>query len=461
MHHKNHRFEDTIIREYDIRGIYNNTLKDNDAKILGNLFGLELGEDKFVNVAYDGRVSSKNLKKHLIDGLVEVGVNVNEIGLSPTPLLYYSCYDLNADGGIIVTGSHNPKDHNGFKIVKNNKPFFGNDLIKLKKKALKFKFKKKEGKVKTISITERYISRLLKNFDQKKEINIVWDSGNGAAGNIVEKLSTRINGKTQLLFCEIDGNFPNHHPDPSEEKNLIFCREKLLELNFDVGFAFDGDGDRLGVIDNLGRPVSGDKLLLILSNELLKKKKAKIIADVKCSQVLFDEIKRNGGDPIMSATGHSHVKNNLKKFNADLAGEMSGHIFFADKYYGFDDAFYAAIKVIELIINNKKQLSQLVDEIPKSFNTPEIRIDCDDKKKFKIISQVVSNQKRKKKKIIDIDGVRVIEDDGWWLLRASNTQAALVLRCESKTKKGLEDQKKKVVRELSLVDSDLSEKIFS
>ena len=188
MHHKNHRFEDTIIREYDIRGIYNNTLKDNDAKILGNLFGLELGEDKVVNVAYDGRISSKNLKKHLIDGLVEVGVNVNEIGLSPTPLLYYSCYDLNADGGIIVTGSHNPKDHNGFKIVKNNKPFFGNDLIKLKKKALKFKFKKKEGKVKTISITERYISRLLKNFDQKKEINIVWDSGNGAAGNIVKKL---------------------------------------------------------------------------------------------------------------------------------------------------------------------------------------------------------------------------------------------------------------------------------
>ena len=455
---KSHSFNQTIIREYDIRGVYNETLFDNDAEILGNLFGLEVGKNKTVNVGYDGRLSSVKLKKKLIKGLVDSGVKVNEIGLIPTPLLYYSCFELFADGGIIVTGSHNPKNHNGFKIVLNNKPFFGEKLVKLGKKAKNFNFRKMNGSLKTVSLMDKYVKRLINNFYQKKKINIVWDSGNGAAGNVMKALAKKIDGKYELLFSEIDGTFPNHHPDPSEPKNLVFCKDKLLDLKYNVGFAFDGDGDRLGVIDDKGRDISGDKLLLLLAKEMLKSKKCKVIADVKCSQVLFDEVKRLGGEIFMSKTGHSHVKNNLKKLNADLAGEMSGHIFFAEDYYGFDDAFYAAVKVLEIINNNDKKLSDLVDEIPRVFNTPEIRIECDDNKKFDIISKINERQKRNKKKIINIDGVRVSEKDGWWLLRASNTQPAIVLRCESLTQDGLEFQKRSVKDELSRFNITLDEK---
>tara|TARA_A100001011_G_C14298023_1_gene839394 strand:- start:4 stop:1419 length:1416 start_codon:yes stop_codon:yes gene_type:complete len=458
---KFHSFHNTIIREYDIRGVYNETLFDKDAEILGNLFGLKVGVNKTVNVAYDGRLSSINLKRKLVKGIVDSGVNVNEIGLVPTPLLYYSCFELIADGGIIVTGSHNPKDHNGFKIVLNNKPFFGADLIELSKKAKKFNFKKMNGSVKEFSLIDKYVKRLIKNFNQKKKINIIWDSGNGAAGDVMECLAKKINGKHELLFSTIDGTFPNHHPDPSDPKNLFFCKNRLLDLKYNVGFAFDGDGDRLGVIDDKGRVISGDKLLLLLAKEMLKSKKCKVIADVKCSQVLFDEVERLGGEIFMSKTGHSHVKNNLKKLNADLAGEMSGHIFFAEDYYGFDDAFFAAIKVLEIIDNNEKKLSDLVDEIPSVFNTAEIRIDCDDNKKFDIIKKITERQKKSKKKITDIDGVRVSEKDGWWLLRASNTQPAIVLRCESLTEKGLEFQKRTVKNELSEFEVDITEKLIS
>jgi len=458
---KFHSFHSSIIREYDIRGVYNETLFEKDAEILGNLFGSEVGINKTVNVGYDGRLSSINLKKNLIKGLVDSGVNVNEIGLVPTPLLYYSCFELGADGGIIVTGSHNPKSHNGFKLVLNNKPFFGENLIELSKKAKKFHFKKMNGSIKTFSLMNQYVKRLIKNFNQKKKINIIWDSGNGAAGEVMKTLAKSIDGKYELLFSEIDGTFPNHHPDPSDSKNLIFCKNKLLDLKYNVGFAFDGDGDRLGVIDDKGRDISGDKLLLLLAKEILKTKKCKVIADVKCSQVLFNEVERLGGDIFMSKTGHSHVKNNLKKLSADLAGEMSGHIFFAKDYYGFDDAFFAAVKVLEIINQNDKKLSDLVDEIPRVFNTPEIRIECDDNKKFDIISKITERQKRSKKKIINIDGVRVSEKDGWWLLRASNTQPAIVLRCESLTEEGLEFQKRSVIDELSEFDIDIGEKIIS
>ncbi len=458
---KSHSFHNTIIREYDIRGVYNETLFDKDAEILGNLFGLEVGINKIVNVGYDGRLSSVNLKKKLIKGLVDSGVNVNEIGLVPTPLLYYSCFELNADGGIVVTGSHNPKNHNGFKIVLNNRPFFGESLTELSKKAKKFYFKKMNGSVQTSCLMDKYVKRLTKNFNQKKKINIIWDSGNGSAGDVMKALAKNIDGEYELLFSEIDGTFPNHHPDPSDPKNLIFCKNRLLDLKFDVGFAFDGDGDRLGVIDDKGRDISGDKLLLLLAKEMLKSIKCKVIADVKCSQVLFDEVERLGGKIFMSKTGHSHVKNNLKKLNADLAGEMSGHIFFSKDYYGYDDALFAAVKVLEIINNNDKKLSDLVDEIPRVFNTPEIRIECDDNKKFDIIRKITEKQKGRKKKITNIDGVRVSDRDGWWLLRASNTQPAIVLRCESLTEEGLEFQKRAVEDELSEFNIDIDQKIIS
>ncbi len=456
-----HIFDKSIIRSYDIRGVYKKTLFKEDAKIIGNVFGLEMDQGATVNVAYDGRNSSVELKENLIEGLLDSGVNVNEIGLGPTPLLYFSCFKLKADGGVMVTGSHNPKDHNGFKIVKKNSPFFGEDLKRIEKKARGFSLSRIKGHRRKIDLKEDYIKRLFKNFKQKKNINVVWDSGNGSAGEIMKKISSKILGNQKVFFEKIDGSFPNHHPDPSEPENMVFCQKKILEEKMDVGFAFDGDGDRLGVVDDLGRIIPGDKILLLLAKHLLKKQKSLIIGDVKCSQVLFDEIERLGGRVIMSKTGHSYVKNNMKKYKADLAGEMSGHIFFAFDYFGYDDALYASIKFLEIIDNNKIKLSDLIDQIPTVFNTPEIRIDCDDDVKFSVISNVLKNQNSQKKRIVDIDGIRVSENDGWWLLRASNTQPALVLRCESLSQEGLEFQKKSVKKEIMKVSPSLSTKIFS
>lgn len=457
-----HFFNETIIRSYDIRGVYKKTLYDLDAKIVGNLFGLKAGEGSKVCVGYDGRKSSVTLKENLIFGLQEVGVDVIEVGLCPTPLVYFSCYQTNAKGGIMVTGSHNPADHNGFKFVLDNNPFYGEDIRKLSEKAKKYSFKKNLlGKREFRDISSDYINRIMKDFQQKRKINIVWDSGNGSAGIIMKKLSEKMGGKSILMFDDVDGNFPNHHPDPSEEKNLQDCIKILKKNKFDIGIAFDGDGDRIGIVDDKGRIIPGDQILLIFATDILTEGKKTIIGDVKCSQVLFDEIERLGGKAIMSKTGHSHIKVNIKKFSADLAGEMSGHMFFSDKYFGFDDALYASVRIINILANGEKKLSDMVDAIPKTFCTPELRIDCEDLRKFDIIESVTNNLKKSNCKIIDVDGVRVIFDDGWWLLRASNTQPALVLRCESLTSHGLEKKIEHVKRELNKVDSNLLEKIIT
>jgi len=458
---KKHSFNKTIIRAYDIRGIYNKTLFDLDAKIIGNLFGLKVGKNKNINIAYDGRVSSESLKNNLIHGLLEVGVNVTEIGLSPTPLLYFSCVKNNASGGIMVTGSHNPKDHNGFKFVLNNMPFYGDDLIKLSEDAKDFSFKSKKGIKFNQCFKDEYINRIFKGINLKNKHKIAWDAGNGVAGELMSKIAKKINSQNFLLFEKIDGNFPNHHPDPSNPKNLKDCVNLIRQKKLDFGIAFDGDGDRIGVIDDKGRVLSGDQLLLLFSYEILKKKRgAKIIGDVKCSQILFDEIKKNFGVPIISQTGHSHVKTNIKKNKADLAGEMSGHMFFNFDYYGFDDALYSSVKLVELLDKQRKKLSDIVDQFPKAFNTPEIRVECDDLKKFEIINEVTSNQKIKNQEVIDIDGIRVSSKNGWWLLRASNTQAELVLRCEANSLENLKKELLLVKEAIFKVDSELSDKIL-
>ena len=290
---KKHLFNKTIIRSYDIRGIYNKTLFDLDAKIIGNLFGLKVGKNQNVNIAYDGRLSSESLKNELVEGLLEVGVNVTEIGLSPTPLLYFSCIKNNAAGGIMITGSHNPKHHNGFKFVFNNMPFYGDDLIKLSEKAKGFSFKRNRGKKIKQCFKDEYIDRIFKGINLKNKYRIAWDAGNGVAGELMSKIAKKINNQNFLLFENVDGNFPNHHPDPSNPKNLKDCINLIIQEKLDLGIAFDGDGDRIGVIDDKGRVLSGDQLLLLFSYEILKKKKgAKIIGDVKCSQILFDEIKK-------------------------------------------------------------------------------------------------------------------------------------------------------------------------
>ena len=386
-----HFFDDSIIRSYDIRGIFNKTLFEKDAKVIGQLFGLEVGKNKKINVGYDGRKSSEPLKDSLIEGILESGADVCEIGLVPTPLLYFSTISNNSRGGVMVTGSHNPKNYNGFKLILDGLPFYGEDLINLKKRAQNFLLEKSMGKREKVNFESEYLKNIFNNFSQGRKLNIVWDSGNGSAGKVMEEISRKIKGQQKLLFKEIDGNFPNHHPDPSDPENLVQCIAEIKKNNFDLGIAFDGDGDRIGVIDDKGRIIAGDILLLILSKSLIKKNST-IIGDVKCSQVLFDEIENLGGKPIISQTGHSHVKINMKKHDADLAGEMSGHIFFKSNY-GFDDALYAAIQLINILSNSNKKLSEYIDNIPKVFNTPEIRIDCEDDKKFTLIKNISKSQK--------------------------------------------------------------------
>ena len=455
-----HIFDPTIIRSYDIRGIYEETLNDNDARALGHLLAISLENNKFVNVGYDGRFSSIPLKKELIKGLVEGGAIVNDIGLGPTPMLYYSCYLNNAEIGVMITGSHNPSNHNGFKIVKNNRPFFGESLKALAEKGTNYELNRKVGSSNLYLVKEKYTQKLISCLNQKKKLNICWDSGNGSAGEVMKSLSKQTDGKNILLYDKIDGDFPNHHPDPSDPKNLEEIIRCVTDNSFDIGIAFDGDGDRIGVIDDRGRVVPGDILLLVFAKDLLKKNKnCSIIGDVKCSKVLFDYIKENGGKSIMAKTGHSHIKERMRKSNAKLAGEMSGHIFFADNYYGFDDALYASIRLINQLSETKLRLSEIIDEFPKLYNTPEIRLDCDDKEKFKIINKVIDNHKNKK--YSDIDGIRVELENGWWLMRASNTQAAMVLRCEANAEEELNEIVSIVRREIKKVSPELSKQILT
>ena len=457
-----HKFNPNILREYDIRGEVDETLTELDSKILGQLLGQKLYKNKVVNVGFDGRNSSIRIKNSLINGLVENGCVVNEIGLGPTPMLYYSCHLNNAEMGIMVTGSHNPKNHNGFKIVLNNNPFFGEQIFNLQKDAENFSSINKKGKIENIEVKKDYIAFLIDSFNVCKTLNISWDCGNGSSGEIIESITSALDGSQKLMFCDIDGNFPNHHPDPSEEKNLKDLKDSVLENKSDFGIAFDGDGDRIGIVDNLGRTVPGDLILLIFAEDIIKQNRnASIIADVKCSQVIFDRIKGLGGNPIISKTGHSNIKVNMKKNKAIFAGEMSGHMFFADNYFGFDDALYAAVRFLNIMSQSKKRLSEIIDDLPKVFNTPEIRIFCKDEKKFKIIEKLKKIQLEKKRRIIDLDGIRVNLDGGWWLMRASNTQPSLVLRCEAKTNQRLHEIINDLKNDVEKVDNSLAKQILA
>ena len=457
-----HKFNPDILREYDIRGEVNKTIFDQDAKVLGHLIANKLKKNKKVNVCYDGRHSSVNLKNALIKGLHESGANVVEIGLGPTPLLYYSCFINEAEAGIMVTGSHNPPSHNGFKIVIDNQPFFGDQIRMLEKDSQKYSLKKKSDTLQMLDVKTDYLDKLSNSLEQKKTLNIAWDAGNGATGVIMKKLCKHVHGRQIVMFDKIDGNFPNHHPDPSEIKNLRDLIYKVKSEKLDFGIAFDGDGDRIGIVDDLGRPIPGDILLLLFAKDLLKtNKNIAIVGDVKCSQIIFDQIKKYGGKAIISKTGHSLIKECMKEKKAVLGGEMSGHMFFLDKYKGFDDGLYAAVRFINLMSSSNRKLSDLVDEIPKMYNTPEIRIECDDNEKFNVVEEMIKIQKKKGNKFIDIDGIRVNLFDGWFLLRASNTQPCIVVRCESNTQNGLEKIINYVKKNLEKINKFLSDQIKS
>lgn len=447
-----HRFDPTILREYDIRGVVGGTLTSSDALALGRTMGTiaVAGSGRIAVVGYDGRMSSQSLEEELCRGLASCGLYVLRIGLVPTPCLYFAAKMLNASLGIMVTGSHNPPEYNGFKIVLNGMPFYGEEIQRLRDLASRGVWARAAGGAVETDAHGAYTDRLMNGYDVKKGLRVGWDPGNGAACPIVMRLAHRLPGEHVLINETVDGSFPAHHPDPTVEENLQQLRRLVLDEKLDVGIAFDGDGDRIGVIDDKGRVVWGDQLLALLAREVLAAKPGSpILADVKASQVLFDEIERLGGKPVMSPTGHSIIKSKMMETNAPLAGEMSGHIFFADGYYGYDDALYAAVRTLRMITKSGKALSELVDELPKMVNTPEIRINVDDHRKFAVVDEVKRRLEAAGAEVDATDGVRVTTLDGWWLLRASNTQPALVARCEAENETALDRLLSDLKKELS------------
>lgn len=427
-----HEFHSSVLREYDVRGIVGDTLHVKDALALGRAFGTRVRQEggRRVVVGRDGRLSSPEFASELVKGLNSVGVDVIDVGVGPTPMTYFSVYELEADGGIMVTGSHNPSNYNGFKMMLGRKAFFGEQIQNLGRIAKAGGFENGAGNVETVDVEDRYVARLLRDFEGQA-LSVAWDPGNGAACQALEKLVAGLPGRHEVINGDIDGTFPNHHPDPTVEKNLEQLKARVNEGGFDLGIAFDGDGDRIGAVDAQGRVVWGDQLLAILSRDVLADEPgATIIADVKASQGLFDEIARLGGDPVMWKTGHSLIKSKMAEAQSPLAGEMSGHIFFSHRFYGFDDALYASVRLLNAISNHGGSLAALRDALPQMINTPELRFDCPDERKFDIVSEIVTRLRDRGVDFSDIDGARVQTEDGWWLLRASNTQAVLVARAE-------------------------------
>ena len=446
-----HIFHPTLLREYDIRGVVGDTLSDADAYAIGRSFAtlVRRAGGKRVAVGYDGRLSSPMLADALIKGINASGIDALNVGLGPTPMLYYAASTEDVDGGIQITGSHNPPDYNGFKFVMQGHPFYGADILAVGEMAAAGDWDAGEGTAESIDIIDAYVDRLVEGF-AGKAFRVGWDAGNGAAGTVIEKLTARLPGEHHLLFTDIDGHFPNHHPDPTEEKNLADLRKLVAEKSLDFGVAFDGDGDRIGAIDGEGRVIWGDQLLQIYAAAVLDDLPgATIIADVTASQALFDRVAELGGKPLMWKTGHSLIKAKMKETGSPLAGEMSGHIFFADRYYGYDDAPYAAVRLIEAATKLGQSVTELRGNMAPMINTPEMRFQVDEVRKFAIVDEVLDRLAASGAQVDRTDGARVLTDDGWWLLRASNTQDVLVARAEAKDEAAL-------ARLLAAIDEQLA-----
>jgi phosphomannomutase len=459
-----HHFDPTVLREYDIRGIVGRTLHAGDAFAIGRAFGtiVARGGGTRVAVGYDGRLTSPELEQALVDGLRASGMEVLRIGRGPTPMLYYTATTLETDGAVMVTGSHNPPDYNGFKMMLGRKPFFGEQILDIGRLAETGDVvPEASGSERAVAVADDYVARLLSDWDGgDRMLKVVWDNGNGAAGDALEKLVASLPGEHVVINGPIDGNFPAHHPDPTVPANLAELISQVRARGADIGIAFDGDADRIGLVDDTGEILFGDQILVLLARDVLKAHPgATIIADVKASQVLFDEVAKAGGVPLMWKTGHSLIKSKMAETGSPLAGEMSGHIFFADRWYGFDDALYAAVRTLGILARLGTPLSDVRKALPHVINTPEIRFDCDDRRKFAVIAEVADRLSAEGAKVSATDGVRVQTADGWWLLRASNTQAVLVARCEAATPAGLERLKAALVKQL--VASGLSEPDFA
>lgn len=424
-----------IFREYDIRGIVGKDFTEDDVCRLGKAFASFINQEggSEIVLGRDGRLSSPSLSSSLKEGLLSCGAKVTDIGVVPTPLLYFTAHHLKSHGAIMITGSHNPPDYNGFKMMVSGKPFFGEKLQELYKQVCSENFEEKQGVVRFVDWSKPYLNFLIKDFREnygESKLKIAWDPGNGAAGQILEQLLPSLPGTHYLINQEIDGHFPSHHPDPTELQNMQQLFELVQKESCDLGIGFDGDGDRIGVIDPKGRLLLGDQLLNLFAEEVLGNlPKSHILADVKSSQSLFKNITQLGGRPHLCKTGHSNIKVLMKELNAPLAGEMSGHIMFADRAFGFDDAIYAALRLVGILSKYPISLEAWLDNQPKSFKTPELKIPSE--KKFEDVKALKSIFQKEKKAFSDVDGIRCDEEKGWWLMRASNTQEYIIIRIEA------------------------------
>ncbi len=441
-----------IFREYDIRGIVGQDLTDETVAVLGRAIGtfFRQNDAKRIAVGYDARESGTRFRDLLVKGFNASGCDAVLIGRVPTPVLYHTVFTKNVDGGVMITGSHNPPEYNGFKICLGKSTLYGLQIQEIKEIALSGEFSRGEGTSEQLDVLADYEADILSKLNLgNRKIKAVVDGGNGMGGVTGVPIYEKLGVELVKLFTEPDSTFPNHHPDPTVTENLQDCIAAVKESNADLGIAFDGDGDRIGVVDETGRIIWGDELMVLLSREILKQKpNSTIIAEVKCSQNLFDDIEKHGGTAIMWKAGHSIIKAKMKETNAALAGEMSGHIFFADRFYGFDDATYAGARVLEILSKTDKTLSQLLGDLPETFSTPELRIDCADKRKFEIVEKIAAEFKQTNK-VITIDGARIIFEHGWGLVRASNTQAILVLRFEADSGENLRQIRETVERRVN------------
>ncbi|PZU14432.1 MAG: phosphomannomutase [Sphingobium sp.] len=451
-----HLFHPAVLREYDVRGTVGKTLHEADARAIGRSFATVVARagGRRLAVGYDGRISSPMLERALVDGVTQAGIDVVRIGLGPTPMLYHAEMTGDVDGGIQITGSHNPADQNGFKLVHAHAPFFGADIQRLGDMAARGDWDSGSGRIESADMLEPYVARLMQGFDGRP-LRVGWDAGNGAAGPAVEQLTQRLPGEHHLLFTQVDGRFPHHHPDPAVDANLADLRALVLSRRLDFGVAFDGDGDRIGVIDAEGRAIAGDRLLGIFAADMVRAHPdARIVGDVKTSQTIFDRIAAVGGQPDMWKAGHSHIKSRMKQIGAVLGGETTGHLFFADDHPGYDDALYAAVRLIRLLSASARPISALAAAMPTGAITPELHIAVPDEAKFGIVDAVATRLRRAGADVVDLDGLRVRTADGWWLLRASNTQGALVVRAEGRDAAALANLLAEV--ESHLADTGLS-----
>ena len=443
---------ESIFRENDIRGTYPEELNESVIKEIAKGIAKKCFQEDITSivVARDGRLSGESLLTTFCNAIAQYGIDVNNIGLATSPMLYFAAKKENSKSGIMITGSHNPKNYNGIKMVINDNSVSGSEILNLIKNDETLN-DSSVGQITYSDIKEIYISEILKNIDTDiSELRVVIDCGNGAAGFVAPELFKRMGCDVIELYSEVDGNFPNHHPDPGKLENLEDIISKVKDKNADIGFAFDGDGDRVGLISNAGDMIFPDKQMMLFSEDILNNKKGSIVFDVKCSNHLSNLISKNGGTPIMAPTGHFHIKKAIKKNSALLGGEMSGHIFFNDKWYGFDDGPYAAARAAEILAKSNKSISEIFSDFPESFSTPELNITVTDENKFEIIDRFMANSNIDGDKIL-IDGLRVNFNDGWGLLRASNTTPKLVLRFEGDTKESMNRIQNEFISELSRI----------